>query len=184
MQGGQRVTEVQPPRLAGRRRAIAVQVLLGAWVAAVLIEMFVADAWFGLDLTNSNGSQLPLQWGIASTLIAVAIAATTIWWLAGVGAPAVRAVTASQRVGFFFGLWAGVLWLYVVSDITLAEAVRAELGGGPETRWPVLLSAGLGIAAAVIGIGLIRSVMSAVAARTRATSEAMRTLEDRIEKSR
>ncbi len=154
-------TEVRPGRLAGRRRAVALQALLGAWVAAVLIELFVADAWFELDVTNSDGSQLPLHWGIASTLIAVAIGALSIAWFASIAKAAIRAVTTSQRVGFLFGLWAGLLWLYVVSDIALAEVVRAQPAGGPETRWQVLLSAGLGIAAAAAAVALIRSVMSA-----------------------
>ena len=157
----------RPHRLAGRRRALAIQVLLGAWVAAVLLELFIFNAWFELDLTKSDGSDLPLRWGIVSAFIAVAIAAMTIAWLASIASAAIRAVATSQKVGLLFGLWAGLLWLYVVSDITLAEVVRGEPIAGPETRWPVLLSAGLGIAAAVAGVALIRSVMRHAATMAR-----------------
>ena len=159
------ITEVRPGGLAGRRSAVAIQLLFAAWVAAVLMELFVGDAWFGLDLTGADGSDLALRWGIASTCIAAAILAMSIAWFASIARAAIRAITTSPRVGFLFGLWAGLLWLYVVSDIVLAEVERAQRASGPETRWPVLLSAGLGIAAAAAAVALIRSVMGEVAAR-------------------
>ena len=102
-------------------------------------------------------------------MIAVAIVLTSAAWLVRVAGAAVRVIATSQHAGFLFGLWAGLLWLYVVSDIVFAEVARAQGIGGPETRWPVLLSAGLGIAAAVAGIGLIRSVMTHAASTAQAT---------------
>jgi hypothetical protein len=156
-------TATQPGASRGRGRARLLQALLGAWIAAVVVELFIYEFWFSVDYTSSSGSEVVLRWGIVSTVLAGTIGVATLAWLIPIARPAFRTVRDSQSVDALLACWVGLGILYVVSDVFLAEGVRGIAINGPETRLPLLLSAALGIAAAATAIVLVHAVTAAVA---------------------
>jgi hypothetical protein len=138
-------------------------VFLIAWITVVVVELFLFDIWFSFDYTSSSGSDYVLRWGVVSTALAVTIPIATLWWLISVGRQSLRLIRDSRSLSALAGFWVGLGILYIATDVFLAEGVRGIAIIGPETRWPVLLSAAFGIAAAVVAIGLVHAVTDAVA---------------------
>ena len=145
-------------RLWGR----TLQVLLGLWIAAVAVELFVAFIFFALTLTAPDGTAVTYRWGIASSLLQGAILCISFVWFWPIRREAIRALRRSRRLRTMTLAWASMFIAYVASDVAIAEAVRGVAIDGPETRWHVLVSAAVGIATAAVAIGWVGRITSAV----------------------
>jgi hypothetical protein len=143
-------------------RARILQALVGAWIAGVVVELFIYELWFSVTYTSSSGSEVVLRWGLVSTVLAGTIVVATLWWLIPIARAAWRMIRDSKGLSVLLALWVGLGILYVETDAFLAEGLRGIAINGPETRFPVLLSAAFGIAAAVTAIVLVHAVTDAV----------------------
>jgi hypothetical protein len=146
-------------------RARIVQGLLGGWILAALLELFVVEAFFSLEFTSPSGQVVQLRWGVMSTLIAALLGiAVPVWLIPSVGR-IVDDMRHSSLLRGLLGLWVSLFAAYVLADAILAEFVRGVPVEGPETRWPVLFSAAIGVAAATAGIVFVSRTNSALRKR-------------------
>lgn len=150
---------------SGRRLARALQILLCVWIATVFAELFLVFDYFVLTFTPVDGSAVTFRWGVASTLLLVAMTVISAWWLVRIRSEVARIVAGSRRLRMLVAGWGVLLGLYVVSDVAFAELVRGVAISGAETRWQVLLSAAFGVAAAALAIDVVGRITAGVEER-------------------
>lgn len=148
---------------SGRRLARALQILLCVWIATVFAELFLVFDYFVLTFTPADGSAVTFRWGVASTLLLVAIAIVSVWWLVRVHAEAAPVVGGSRLLQVMVAALAVLLGLYVITDVALAELVRGVAISGAKTRWEVLLSAAFGVGAAALAIDVVARITAGIA---------------------